>query len=584
MLQISWRGDNCWNCKTTKQKFRCKGCGFALYCSKICQKEHWKSLHVSHCKYLAGKKTAPGSVHTQDSCESCKKQCVDYKDLVKKDLPGLACHIKMMVYKGDRQSMAKYNWNYKNADKDTTTIDIVNMPFEFGEITGSYLDYMDKLLGTLSCLICILVLRYPTHEKIKDLSGIIVNFRAYHWLVSMQTRVTSERIALTLKYTQNMYSAAWLLDLHPILGKLESQHGVTAWHSFLFLYEMLGIWAFIHPLVCMDIDAFEKDDIHAVRDPQIFCRMIRKTYVRDQKQFIKGFPVLSLVSLIETNFETLCIWDEDFNLIPFQFIYEQFSSKPLQVNPKLQGFGFQSEYNLENLRSGCSASSFKGNQNPHAYTCEICFQDVDPKESLYVFHNLSNFESHPSVEAIGTESAKEKRRIFDESQIKEGIAFTTYTMGTGMETICNKDDCSEAYESEVSNCRARSLLLSSLTMTKYMARWADLQCWVCKLFSGKSHRCSICKSRLYCSPECQNKDWDLHKTICKDLKEAETQVKHDSQERKHCGDLRADDAFEIAKKGCSCVDVHGKNCLLHKIRKLYGKMELELSTAEDEVD
>ena len=102
MLPISWRGDNCWNCKTMKQKFRCKGCGFALYCSKICQKEHWKSLHVSHCKYLAGKKTALGSVHTQDSCESCKKQCVDYKDLVKKDLPGLACHIKMMVYKGDR--------------------------------------------------------------------------------------------------------------------------------------------------------------------------------------------------------------------------------------------------------------------------------------------------------------------------------------------------------------------------------------------------------------------------------------------------------------------------------------------------
>ena len=90
-------GDNCWNCRTAKERFRCGGCGFALYCSQICQREHWKSLHISHCKYLAGKKSL-GPGHSPANCFSCKKESVNvnYRNLHKKDSPGMACHIKML--------------------------------------------------------------------------------------------------------------------------------------------------------------------------------------------------------------------------------------------------------------------------------------------------------------------------------------------------------------------------------------------------------------------------------------------------------------------------------------------------------
>ena len=87
--------DTCWNCRTAGQRFRCKGCSFAFYCSQVCQVEHWRYIHSTHCKYLAGEKIAPGSVHTKD-CQTCKIQPLDYNQLHKrKNVNSLACSLKI---------------------------------------------------------------------------------------------------------------------------------------------------------------------------------------------------------------------------------------------------------------------------------------------------------------------------------------------------------------------------------------------------------------------------------------------------------------------------------------------------------
>ena len=147
--------DNCWNCMTYQQKFCCKGCGFALYCSQVCQKEHWKSLHRSHCKYLTGKEKLAGS---SDNCVSCKKTSVDYKQLHKKDSPGMACYFKYFESEHNlfKKEFVKLLRNNMNSSKTTSEKyeGSSNFPFEFGEITGNYIDYLDKLLSNLQSLLC----------------------------------------------------------------------------------------------------------------------------------------------------------------------------------------------------------------------------------------------------------------------------------------------------------------------------------------------------------------------------------------------------------------------------------------------
>ena len=71
----SWKGGractNCviyrWTCDMKNPK-KCSRCKLLVYCSRICQLEHYNKTHKSHCKYLAGikvkemrRRTVPGN-------------------------------------------------------------------------------------------------------------------------------------------------------------------------------------------------------------------------------------------------------------------------------------------------------------------------------------------------------------------------------------------------------------------------------------------------------------------------------------------------------------------------------------------
>ena len=542
----------CWNCRTEDERFCCKGCNIARYCSQICQEEHWRAVHTSHCKYLAGEKTAQGSSHTKD-CRTCKMQTSDYKHLQKRNKTGLACHLKMVdkkgkddfiqafiaiaKYHGDYDKMAEHLWDYYGGRGQY----FVNPPFGFGEITGTYLDYLDKLLGMLQCLYCFLVHRYPGNIELGEIKLRMLSVRAFHWVSCMQTTVQADRIALTLRNFWYYFPADQLIDLHNELGPEESQNGPTVLHTFCFLYEMLGIWAFLHPLMGMDIDSFDEVDISSVRHPRPLVRFVGTGEGPEDLQIHKTPPIYDLVSQLKTNFENLTIWDKNFRLLPFRQITEQFETQQLKENPK-----------------------------GHLFSCELCSKDVDPSDSVYVFHYLVTFDyqlrttAQPSIEAMAleTDRCSFKRLSKCISQLTEGIPYTTYVIGQGMATVCNQGSCWDAYPEEIFESRSTHLLWSSLTMSKYVARFADLQCWYCKILSRKCHRCSSCKSRFYCSAECQTNDWKNHKKICRMLQEAGSQMKSDPKERRILGDKRAEEVMQTAAKGCRCME-RGHHCILH---------------------
>ena len=211
--------DNCWNCRTYQQRFRCRGCGYALYCSKVCQKEHWKYLHGSHCKYLIAKKKLAGAEHPSPSCVSCKKQSVDYKNLQKQDSSGMGCCLKefdndLRIFKNYFDKLLMFNMDVRRSmETQTITRSNYNLPFEFGEITGKYIDYFDKLLAYLQSLACHLLHRYPQTKELKEVSFMLLNYRAIHWAASCQTKDFEGRVAITLKYVANTYWNALRLAL-----------------------------------------------------------------------------------------------------------------------------------------------------------------------------------------------------------------------------------------------------------------------------------------------------------------------------------------------------------------------------------
>jgi hypothetical protein len=62
------------------------------------------------------------------------------------------------------------------------------------------------------------------------------------------------------------------------------------------------------------------------------------------------------------------------------------------------------------------------------------------------------------------------------------------------------------------------------TKTTKLPNCSSEQCHNCFITSSSLKKCSICKSVEYCSENCQKKNWNEHKTLCKGLKEYNSKV------------------------------------------------------------
>jgi len=131
----------CWNCpsygwfdpmiemKTEKPLSACKNCKLAMYCSKECQKEHWKKVHKKHCKYLSGKEPSPILSHgSGEECHKCQSFLDDDDDL------GFSpCHIQQSFPGLLRERM----------------LPDVRQCVQLGELTGHFVSKLDKNISIL---------------------------------------------------------------------------------------------------------------------------------------------------------------------------------------------------------------------------------------------------------------------------------------------------------------------------------------------------------------------------------------------------------------------------------------------------
>lgn len=509
------------------------------------------------------KKKLAGAEHPSASCVSCKNQSVDYKNLQKEDSPGMGCCLKefdndLKIFKNYFDKLLMFNMDVRRSmETQTITRSNYNLPFEFGEITGKYIDYFDKLLAYLQSLACHLLHRYPQTKELKEVSFMLLNYRAIHWAASCQTKDFEEREAITLKYVANIYGDH-ILELHETLGTLESQQdgdGVTYWNTFLFLYEMLGVSTLVFPLFEKDVQTFEYKDILRVAK-----HMTLKKTIKDRKYKIVVSPQYAQAIQLQEHIHSLEICDENFNLKPFREINEHFINVSAAHD---------------------THTYYKDIKHLEPLLCELCSKQIDLTKCQYVFNSTYFFDGALSGLMNRDKMPWDVQRRACASWIVEDKAYITYSIGSGMKAICNKGHCKNIFVDHVALYRVESLHSITTTIAKYGIKFKDLRCWGCRRLSGSCHRCSTCKSRLYCSKECQDKDWKIHKTICQDLKEDGKQIKIESHQHKVQGKNAALETLEGIRKK---TKEQGCNCKYSNCDAVDHVHKLSLKETESEVD
>ena len=154
--------------------------------------------------------------------------------------------------------------------------------------------------------------------------------------------------------------------------------------------------------------------------------------------------------------------------------------------------------------------------------CEICAKDI----TITTFHPQFHFMQDALFCFLENVSLICK-------QFVEGKSFVI--LRPSKLYCCESKACAE----EVNH---RVLLTVCLMMTEGIAlaqRFEEHRCDACFMVSDKGHRCSRCKTKVYCSPECKDKDWGVHRLCCaesvKDKENLKRKKKGDTEKRRELG-------------------------------------------------
>ena len=175
----------CWNCpsygwidpmseiKSVSPLLVCKSCKVAMYCSKECQKEHWKKVHKKHCKYLSGQEPSP--ILSHGSGADCRK-CKSMKDR----LGVFPCHIQQSFSGPLREWM----------------LPDVRQCVQLGELTGHFVSKLDKNISILQQIFA--VFQEISKDQISDpyifvcLARSLTSLRVVVWYQSLLSKTEED--------------------------------------------------------------------------------------------------------------------------------------------------------------------------------------------------------------------------------------------------------------------------------------------------------------------------------------------------------------------------------------------------------
>jgi len=241
--------------------FRCSGCHIAMYCSRICQKEHWYIAHKVHCKFLSGTKKHPDMCfHNDRSCREC--QFVDYPSFFIKGCPYKEYDNTTQMYKQLLLCKLMGKPERKFSKHELVMLKKLNLPFELGEITNNYVDNIDRTFGEMITILAhinmsVCISRHKFRRYVYAALVYVVNQRAVYWDSIIKNN--SSMYYCCFKESVEGTSLGWREALEYLTNAITNKFGVflNLWNLFLLKYKSIRLKNYITSIVINQV----KEDI-----------------------------------------------------------------------------------------------------------------------------------------------------------------------------------------------------------------------------------------------------------------------------------------------------------------------------------
>ena len=385
----------------------CLGCRLVKYCSKVCQREHWQAGHRDICKILSGKKEPDNVKHEVTSCQACTEEA-----------RGQNCS----SIKDRRRVLGFYFYLLKRGRHESREDFPLTCPFQLGECTGKFLDWIDESLSRLIVLLRRSRLEISTgkgSELYDNLEQKITICRALYW------------VCATVSSTKNK-------------GVIEN------------LFFMIII-------------------------PTIYGRKSEPTYkvISELNEF--GFGSLKWIAFVDYfGFFLQKLRLSKYQMFNLNSIPEKKKEKFSLLSDFSQGY-FPEIPDLQHLEA-----------LPQEAFCCGCSRDLSGLEAQFQYQFSNCSPEHPGLSQVYIRYPK-KPISYD--------LFCLYSCGD------NKDCIQKAIQRQMDlKNQEANLIIDYLTHS--------LLCQGCLRYSMKTHKCSKCKSVVYCSQQCLDTDWTNHKFAC----------------------------------------------------------------------
>jgi len=473
--------DSCTNCeskgdaeKTPKSGLgalkRCSGCHLAVYCSEMCQKEHWINNHKRMCKILSGKKKIETQTHSLESCKTCNSK-IDFI-LKEKNSYNTPCGLDtIQIY------LVNHYWlqfGYHNeavckCSPEKKRLIMMTMqfpmktPFTMGELSGEYLGWIDQYLSVLAGYIVSIEEKYEKEieslgikSRLNEIAMFIAGNRASYWyfVTNEKSRAMSEVL-----FTQRFHSISTNLR-----GAENDWNHLQEIDKAFSTLEEKNVWweTFLHHLA------------------QFYRRVRRTRYRLFNTETIPKHKKKEFVLLEE---------------LQERAIMELSSSVEKLLPTKLWT-------NIQGLDPGFLVVLSPGTK------CQVCEVDIGGKSAQWqlqvpVFQYIWSTTKTDKIEEKMLIRYPNLPIIF-EGEYKEGILATC-----GVKENCNL-------------MATKNQLETYLKVTKANLNFVfkSQKCQGCLKYALESHRCSGCRSVRYCSQDCLVDDWKVHQSYC--IKSTET--------------------------------------------------------------
>jgi len=456
MLRCCWIMEHCSGCtlyqwepiKSDEPLLRCSKCKAVKYCSKDCQREHWKKQHKAHCKKMRVDMdfqgvTQPGVnaywdsqlLHTPSNCSTCQKVGKLGSDINKRNDPHWGCLLGPFPRIIELRDQETSEGNF-----------LTSLPFALGEQTGKFTSMYEQ---TLSLMQRVLHKMYITsHPLAADDARLRTMFQCIgglrNRLLALTVQIPSGQI---LEYFhQDQLNSDLYLKLLEIIKKLSSED--------LVCDGPYNLWKILQILIFFCLHTTHADKVlFEELDEQIQDETLAAALSRDESSEKSNQKRVAVLEGLE---------------------------KGLMTSTDL--LNILCEGNMKKTCSACNAN--------------ICVEDM-------VFPFFVKPPARPSIFC--------------------SLGLSTF--------CCSKTSCFQTMSKDTA-----MLGITLQTIYHHFAlKSTPNRCDMCFKFSKKVHRCVGCLTKVYCSEQCRDQDWNIiHKDICKKEQDLR-KIKGGAKERRKDG-------------------------------------------------